>query len=299
MPNTVEGNEAPHGVFDRRGAFLPLSQARLSRGRISAAPQLKPASDHLDGTYVYAGFGHSHFGHFMLESLVRLWSLDHLDARPDGLVMPAHTHMHMEARLKGALAPVVDRFCDGLPLKVIRTPTRIDRLILPTQGFGHGPWLNGTPEFRKYTQKRFSRINADGAAKLYLSRRGLKSDHQLVDHEEEIEAIMQDAGYFVFRPQEYHLEVQLSVIRAARYIVGADGSAFHLAPFAMRSDAQAAIFMRRNRPEMLQFLSTQMQSFAGVKPMLIDARTRPLPRTTPAPIDLNVLRKNLVDGGFL
>ncbi len=32
MPNTVEDDRTPHGVFHRRGAFLPLSQARLSRG---------------------------------------------------------------------------------------------------------------------------------------------------------------------------------------------------------------------------------------------------------------------------
>ncbi|WP_299548756.1 hypothetical protein [uncultured Tateyamaria sp.] len=73
-------------------------------------------------------------------------------------------------------------------------------------------------------------------------------------------AMMENAGYFIFHPQEYHLEVQLGVIRAARYIVGSNESAFHLAPFAIRSDARATILMRGNRREMLSYLSTQMQS---------------------------------------
>ncbi|WP_299208155.1 glycosyltransferase family 61 protein [uncultured Tateyamaria sp.] len=299
MPNMVEGDDTPHGVFDRRGSFLPLSQARLSRGRVSAAPPLEPAVDHLPGTHLYAGFGHTHFGHFMLESLVRLWALDHLETPPDGLVVPTRAHMHMEPVLSGILTPVVDRFCDGIPLRIIRTPTQIDRLVLPTPGFGHGPWLTGTPEFRAYTQKRFAQIKVDGPEKLYVSRTGLKRDHQRVDREDEIEAMMEEAGYFVFHPQKHPLETQLGVIRAARSIVGSDGSAFHLAPFAMRSDARAAIFMRRNRREMLSYLSTQMQSFAGPKPVVIDPRQRPLTGETPAPLCVDTLRTALSENGFL
>lgn len=299
MPNTVDEDSSPHGVFDRRGTFLPLSQARLSRERVSAPPQLDQTTDRLIGTHLYAGFGHTHFGHFMLESVARLWALDHLDTPPDGLIIPTRPHMHMEAILKSVLAPVVDRFCDGLPLRVVRTPTRVDRLILPTPGFGHGPWLSGTPEFRAYTQKRFAKIEVDGPEKLYVSRRRLKREHQRVDREEEIEAMMEDAGYFVFHPQDHHFEVQLGVIRSARVIVGSDGSAFHLAPFAMRSDARAAIFMRRNRPEMLKRLSHQMQSFAGPTPVLIDPRQIPLTGETPAPLSLDALRAGLLEHGFL
>ncbi|GGX44313.1 hypothetical protein GCM10007385_10320 [Tateyamaria omphalii] len=299
MPNAAAGDNAPHGVFDRRGSFLPLSQARLSRRRLSIAPNREQATEHLPGTHLYAGFGHSHFGHFMLESLVRLWALDHLETPLDGLVIPTRAHMYMEPALENSLAPVVDRFCDGVPLRVIRAPTRVDRLVLPTAGFGHGPWLNGTPEFRAYTQKRFARVKVDGPEKLYVSRRGLKRGHQRVDREDEIEAMMEDAGYFIFHPQDHHLEVQLGILRAARTIVGSDGSAFHLASFVMRSDASVAIFMRRNRPEMLRHLSTQIKSFAGPSPLLIDPRQRPLTGETPAPLSLDELRTMLTDNGFL
>lgn len=299
MPNTVKDDTAPHGVFDRRGTFLPLSQARLSRGRVSAPPPLAPATDHLRGAHLYAGFGHTHFGHFMLESIARLWALDHLKTPPDGLVIPTRPHMYMESILKDVLAPVAARLCDGIPLRVIRAPTHVDRLVLPTAGFGHGAWLQGTPEFRAYARKRFSKIQVDGPDKLYLSRRGLQRERLLVDREDEIEAMMENAGYTIFQPEKHHLEVQLGVMRAARQIVGADGSAFHLASFAIRSDARVAIFMRRNRREMLSYLSIQMQSFAGLTPMLIDPRSRPLPRTTPAPLDISILREKLAEGGFL
>ncbi|WP_299138510.1 glycosyltransferase family 61 protein [uncultured Tateyamaria sp.] len=289
----------PHGVFDSRGAFLPLSRARLSRGRVSAVPEARAVEDHLPGTHLYMGFSHTHFGHFLLEGIARLWALDHAEMRIDGLVLPARCDMDMEHNLSHNLGPVVARLCDGLPVRIMHVPTRVDRLVLPSAGFGHGPWLAGTPAFRAFVAKRFAQIEVDGPERLYLTRGRLNRPDQLVDREDEIEAMMEAAGYFVFAPEKFHFEVQLGVFRAARQIVGPDGSAFHHLPFAMRRDAQAAVFMRRNRPEVLGYLARQMEGFAGVTPTTIDPRVRPLPRTTPAPLDLDVLRDRLADAGFL
>lgn len=291
--------DVAHGVFDARGAFLPLSQARLSRDRMSGAPQADAPTERLRGTYLYAGLSHDHFGHFLLESLARVWALGQNDVVPDGLVLPARKGMEMGPPLPRRLGALVQRFCGDLPVHIIKEPTRIDRLILPSAGFGHGPWLAGTPAFRRYVADRLADLPVDGAERLYLSRSRLHRADQRVDREDEIEAMMEAAGYFVLHPEKYHLDVQLGVMRAARYIVGADGSAFHLVPFAMRRDAKAAIFLRRNRPEMLRYLSTQMQGFAGVTPTTIDARAMPLPMTTPAPLDLKKLRAALVANGFL
>ncbi|WP_223421418.1 glycosyltransferase family 61 protein [Tateyamaria pelophila] len=298
VPHTGQSDVA-HGVFDAKGAFAPMSMARLSKGRMSGVPEWSPPTARLHGTYLYAGFGHRHFGHFMLEGLVRLWALDHVKEPVDGLVLPARQKMPIEASLERALGSVVALFGDGLPPHVIREPTRIDRLILPSAGFGHDTGLTGTPAFRTYIAKRVAAIPADGADKLYLTRTRLGYPEQRVDREAEIEAMMRDAGYFIFSPERYPIETQIAMIKDARQIVGADGSAFHIVPFAMRKDAAAAIFLRRNRPEMLARLSTQMQAFCGITPTLIDARQRPLPRTTPAPIDLNHLRQALRDAGFL
>ena len=298
VPDTGVGMVA-HGVFDARGAFLPLSHARLSRGRISDVPDLAPPQDRLRGTYLYAGVSHDHFGHFLLESLSRIWALDHLDAAPDGLILPARTGMEMGPPLPARLARAVARFCGDLPVHIVKQPTQVDRLILPTPGFGHGPWLDGTAHHRNWIAKRLADLPVDGADKLYITRRGLHRPDALVDREDAIEAMMEEAGYFVFAPERHHLDVQLGVMRAARLIVGADGSAFHLVPLAMRRDARAAIFLRRNRPDILGFLSRQMQGFAGVTPTTIDARRHPLPMTTPAPLDLDVLRQRLLDQGFV
>lgn len=288
-----------HGVFDADGVFVPLSRARLSRNRISGAPPYRAPTATLGGTYLYCGLSHDHFGHFLLESLTRIWALDHLDTPLDGLVLPARKGKRMGPPLPKRLARALTRFGGDLPLYVLDQPTRIERLILPTPGFGHGPWLHGTPHYHRFIQNRLADLPVDGADRLYLSRRSLHLPEKLVDREAEIEAMMESAGYFIFEPQKYHLDIQLGVMRAARQIVGADGSAFHLVPLAMRRDASAAIYLRRNRPEMLTNLAAQMRGFAGVTPTQIDARSRPLPMTTPAPLDLDALRDALKADGFL
>lgn len=288
-----------HGVFDAQGAFQPISRARLSRDRFSGVPASAKATNHLSGTHLYAGLSHDHFGHFVLESLARTWALGALDAVPDGIVLPARKGMEMGPPLPRRLRRALSRFAADLPVHIIIEPTRVERLILPSPGFGHGPWLRGTPAYRDFIQDRLADLPVDGADRLYLSRRRLKRPEQRVDQEEEIEAMMEAAGYFIFDPQKYPLDIQLGVMRAARQIVGADGSAFHLVPFAMRRDAEVAVFLRRNRPEMLENLSLQMQGFAGVTPTLIDPRARPLPMTTPAPLDLEALRTALTDACFL
>ncbi|MEO9685157.1 MAG: glycosyltransferase family 61 protein [Tateyamaria sp.] len=288
-----------HGVFDARANFLPLSKARLSRDRISGVPAYAEPTTRLRGTYLYAGFGHHHFGHFILESLARVWALSASDIVPDGLLMPARHGLSLGPPLPPRLAPAAARFCGDLPFHIIKEPTRVDRLILPSPGFGHGPWLNGTKAFHDHMRNRLADISVDGAERLYLSRRELRLADKHVDREDEIIEMMKQAGYLIFEPQAFHLDIQLGVMRAARQIVGADGTAFHLAPLAMRRDAQAAIYLRRNRPEMLDYLARQMEGFAGVTPLKIDARRRPLSKITPAPIDMDVLRGALQKGGFL
>ncbi len=298
VPHTGQSDRA-HGVFDASGTFAPLSRARLSRNRMSGVPTFTNPSERLIGTYIYAGFGHRHFGHFLIEALVRLWALDHVTEQIDGIVLPARHNMPVEASLARSLSSTLARFGDGLPVHVIRAPTRVDRLILPSAGFGHDTWVTGTPAYRAYIAKRVAAVPNDGPDKLYLTRTRLKTTDQIVDREAEIEEMMREAGYFIFSPERYPIDTQIGMIKDARQIVGADGSSFHLVPFAMRRDAAAAIFLRRNRLEMLPLLSHQMKAFCGVTPTRIDARQRPLSEASPVPLDLDHLRHALLEAGFL
>ncbi|WP_299146960.1 glycosyltransferase family 61 protein [uncultured Tateyamaria sp.] len=291
--------QSAHGVYDRAGGFAPLSQTRMSRDRISGVPDWAKATDHLPGTHLYAGLGRRHFGHFLIETMARIWALERSDRKVDGVVAPELPGSNLQWALLRHLRPVSDRLCDGLPVLAIVEPTRVERLMLPTQGFGHGPWITGTPEFRSYIKARFADVRPNGPERLYLTRNRLTAESKQVDQEDAIEAMMADAGYEIFAPEAHSFEDQCARLKAARFVVGADGSAFHLAPFLLQPGARAAIYLRRNRPEMLTLLGAQMQAFAGIKPALIDPLVQPYSQVAPSPLDLARLKVGLSDHGML
>src|SRR6056297_1300280 len=65
----------PAGVLDRDGTDIPNSALIRTAGRISQSPR-KIASWRIaryHGTVIFGGYMIDHYGHFLLESLARLW----------------------------------------------------------------------------------------------------------------------------------------------------------------------------------------------------------------------------------
>ncbi|MEP5633016.1 MAG: hypothetical protein ABJP79_14130 [Tateyamaria sp.] len=127
-----------HGVFDARANFLPLSKARLSRDRISGVPAYAEPTTRLRGTHLYAGFGHHHFGHFILESLARVWALSASDIVPDGLLMPARHGLSLGPPYRRALHLLLRGFAETCPFILSKSPPAWTALSCPHRGLGTG-----------------------------------------------------------------------------------------------------------------------------------------------------------------
>ncbi len=150
----------------------------------------------------------------------------------------------------------------GLPVRLIDRPTQVDELILPTQGFGHLHWSAGTQEVRTYMRRHLcTAVPPDGPERIYLSRRRLKSRAKQVPHEHQIERWMSDAGFAVFHPERHPIPEQIARYRAARVIVGPDGSAFHLAAMVMQPGTRVALIQRRTRQPVFDAIARQIISF--------------------------------------
>lgn len=296
------GPDAPHGVFDADDRFCEPSRMRLSRGRRSATPDWVAPVHDLPGHHLYAGMARLHFGHFLVESFARVWALETAGPEVEHiLLLPFSPKAGNQwvTRKYGSLWSAVS---GGRSVHVLRKPTRIERLSVPTQGFGHDKWLNGTPAFRGFVRTRLGAAFApDGPERLYISRSGLKDADKQVDGEAHIEEALETAGYTIFHPEQHSLDVQCARYAAARQIVGADGSAFHLLPFMAHPQAQVAIYLRRNRPVMLRNLRRQLTGFTGIEPVLIDARvqTDPPSQAPTTPLDTGAILSTLSAQGFL
>jgi len=87
FPPVVSSMVQACGVQESDGSYC-LQSATWRGGRqtmIASASPVEPVET-LKGRYLFAGQLWYHFGHYMVESLSRLWALDHLDEKPDGII---------------------------------------------------------------------------------------------------------------------------------------------------------------------------------------------------------------------
>jgi hypothetical protein len=267
----------PMGVFDAGGRYV--HEAVLWRGRpLMVEPELPGAADHLPGRWIWGGVLLNHFGHFLTESLGRLWALDAVGGQVDGLIFVpkrdaadddgAGAGMQAYHRLFLDLAKV------DVPIRVLTRPTRVDLLEVPGQGFGIGPMAAGTAAFRAFMAARFARdVAPEGGPRLYISRSGLSALRGGILWETRLEELLAREGYEIFHPQHHPLDRQIARYKAARQIVALDGSALHLAAMSGARDQQVAVIKRRDS-QASDSIVTHLAAFLGIRPDVIDVIRR-------------------------
>ena len=310
VPPSVSAMVQPAGVLAADGT--PCAHAVTWRG---ARPMMTPpdtpdgAVARLPGRHLYAGQLWAHFGHFLCESLPRLWALGHA-GQLDGIVFLPKRPGRVEA-LSAWQHEMFDLFDLGLPVRVLDRPTRVEELVVPGQGFGIGPMFAGTTLFRSFVRDRFARgVAADGPDRLYLSRSALGGAEGGILAEPMIEANLSAAGYSVFHPQQHGIAAQVAAYRAARAVVGPDGSAFHMLAFADPAPKDVAVILRRSSG-VPDGIATHIAAFTGRAPQMIDTlvadwvpalpdgSTGRANRNAFGQVDFARLQQALTDGGFL
>jgi capsular polysaccharide biosynthesis protein len=299
LPVAAE-NGLANGVFRADGTFCNLSRTRISDSRftdIPAAPSKTPEK-RIAGNYLFGGLGRHHFGHFVLETLSRIWALDGRQHQFDGLILLPMPKTDFSAVLRRRMLSVFQLMGVDMPLHLVRTPITVERLHLPSQGIGHMEWAVGTEDFRRYVRDRIDRnCPAIGPGKIYISRGRLKHANQRIDQEARIEKLMKSAGYTIFHPQRHSIRAQCQIYRAAHTIVGGDGSAFHLAPFALQPETRVGLIQRRLRAEPADAIANQIKAFTTVDLVRInalkDVEEDSLDENAPDPVKFRRLKNQL------
>lgn len=263
----------PMGIFDAKGRYV--HEAVLWRGKplMVEPPERPEAVDHLPGRWIWGGVLLNHFGHFLTESIGRLWALDAIEGPFDGIVFVPKR----EDETEGApveMQPFHRLFFDlagvDVPIRILSRPTRIERLEVPGQGFGIGPMAAGTAAFRDFMARRFAQdIAATGGERLYISRSGLSAQRGGILWETRLEELLAREGYEIFHPQRHSMSEQIARYKAARQIVALDGSALHLVAMSGVRGQRVAMIKRRDS-HASDSIITHLASFLGVTPDVID-----------------------------
>ncbi|MEM7731153.1 MAG: glycosyltransferase 61 family protein [Pseudomonadota bacterium] len=304
----AKGSSMACGVVRADGSFRQMSRSLLSGARLTAVPDYDDTAfaDIQPGTWLYAGVGRHHFGHFLVETLIRLWAVGYYRDELDGIVIIPNRGMDFNVSIERRFGPFLSLLTDGLGAHMPTHPTRYETMLLPSPGFGPLGWITGTPIFRRETRARVAarvRPSAGANDKVYISRTKLHKDDKLVDQEARIEDVMRKAGYDIFHPEQHSIAEQLSRYRTAKTIVGAEGSAFHLAPFAMPTGGRVALYQRRHWTRAFNAYPAQLRAFCeaevtSLRPLMPRKVNAKDDDEAPA-LDFDKLMDGLSDSGFI
>ena len=306
VPPLENGLVQQTGVLTAKGAPVP-GGALWRNGRALTPPPEMPEGKIATrkGTWLWGGVLWMHFGHFMVESLARLWALEEVGEEIDGILFVPKRPRNGSEVLDYQRALVAAMGTDK-PLVCVEAPERVERLIVPGQGFGLGAMVGGTDAFRAAVSRRFGRdIPAEGPEKLYISRSLLPSGRGNLIGEAELEAHLAADGYTIYHPEKHDIRHQIATYKAARKVVAAEGSALHL--FAMVGNAEAEVAMIVRRPSgATRNIETHIAAFTGRSPVVISQLTRSWkprgpakPRKWMGELDMPALRDALVEAGLV
>lgn len=306
-PPEDTGLSTPSGVQDSSG--IDVAEAALWRNtRRMNLPFERPAGPvtELSGTWLWGGVMWRYFAHFIVESVGRLWALDAPDMEQPKGILFIPRRPSGETELVTFQTGFFHQMGIDLPIRVLSEPTRVERLIVPGQGFGLGDISAGTEPFRRFTRTRFgANVEPEGSEKLYISRSRLGPRRGALLGEERIEQALAAQGYEIFHPERHDIQTQIARYKAARKIVASEGSALHLYAFCGSANQEVAVIPRR-RSGATRHILTHISSFTGNDPALLDvlcrvwqpAGTRRARLSVGQP-DLPRLHRALLERGFI
>ena len=222
----VNGFRFTLGAHDRLGRFLG-SFAHRRRGHVTGqppAPQVVPEA-RWTGRHIYAGVLFGQFGHFVTESLSRLWALSE---RP-GAALVWHRHPdHRQPGLARWQEQVLEAAgAGGRTHRIVDAPVLVEDILVPEQGHilgeRHHPSLDAVIARHRFHKPVPGR-------RVWLSRSLLTREGGggLVEGEAELEALLRAEGWEVLHPERLPVPAQLAACEQAEVIAGFAGSAFHL-----------------------------------------------------------------------
>lgn len=265
VPPKAPGFQVSSGVWSEDGDCLHAANWR-GKVRMTLPIQERPKDpEPYSGRHLWGGLYYGHFGHFMTETISRLWALPLHDV--DSVIFcPKHE------TLRGQFSNYQAEFWSLLDTKaevmVARRPMLVEELVVPGQGFGLGPISAATPEFQSLLRKITAKIPDSKPERIYISRTRFGGQGGVLA-ETVIEENLKKLGYTAIYPEKMKLLDQLRVYKSATHILGVDSSAFHIASMVANPDQKIGFILRRSNNGHKD-IETQVSSWTGRPPTVIN-----------------------------
>lgn len=219
-------------AYDQRGDLIPESQFRGAQDLAKKAPDQTP--DELEGDWVFGGYYNEIYGHFILESVARLWALGYPELADWNVVFfPIRSYRPTESSYTRWFFEAFGLKRRNSPeprIKIANRPTLVQRLVVPSRTYDIqlGPQTNFAAQIRPIT----STAQPADPQMVYLSRRKLHLGNHKFINEKSIERVFGEHGFRTVHPQELPPQEQIDLYFSATHIAGSAGSALHNSIFA-------------------------------------------------------------------
>ena len=203
----------------------------------------------VQGRSLYLGHYTGHYGHFLLETLARLWPLHGGNMHANGFDRVVfHPFLHKTPSINHFSPARMSLASFGIQAKdvvFVAEPLRFETLAVPSAllEINHVVDRGMADTYQNITQHCLSLGSslpgfwrkvlgwpAEGPLRLYLSRRRAKGYHPM-SNELQVERIFIDSGFRVLHPEHWRFEQQVALFQRAEVIAGAEGSALHNSVF--------------------------------------------------------------------
>lgn len=236
---------ASWGIFDRTGEIVRAATDFRDGNQLSHSQLISPVQisnyeliPKVGGTLIYGGYINLHYGHFIINSLPRLWNISRTKTPSTkilchGICQPKEWFAFpFIAAIMGALGLKPDDFVSPVD------PVRLHALIVPStslheQTAGHRVYGS----FCRDIGRRLihGRTPTSGGQFAYFSKSRLKSAVGLIENEVEIDETLRSLGVDIIYPESLPLREQIGVFIDYDYILGTAGSFLHTSIFSEKS----------------------------------------------------------------
>lgn len=237
----------------------------------NAQENLSKNLPHIAGTFLYGGLLMSHYGHFLTESLGRLWAYELVKDLNPYICFYAPWSIPNYLDENNYVNQILTGF--GIPperLVILNQLSILEKVIVPRQKYDYitrpdSVFLRFCKDF---TFRNDCPQGFENADKIYVSRTNLpKTDESeagvfvygRVIAESLFEEHLISQGYKIFHPELYNLFQQLTVYNSAQKIIFFSGTAVHSCILVPNLQADVAIIARAKGGE---FFHNQLQKYS-------------------------------------
>ena len=233
--------DTPWGIYDHgRKFFLPAGTFRgpdvIAPGTVLVMPRSYDTISNVapDASYVYAGWLHGHYGHFLLSSLSRFWATASFADRNTKILYhgPETAEQLFEkpffSAIFSALDIGVDRFVS------FSEPTIIRSLTIPAPSFEESSFVHRN--FASFGSELGQAIMGSTPRRpserpVYLSKTKVTRGIGRLLNEIDLIDILEREGIDIIHPEQSSLPEQIADLHDRTVVVGLTGSAMHTSIF--------------------------------------------------------------------